>query len=299
MGRMTVLTVGVCAYNEEKNIASCIRSVLMQQGASFQLREVLVVCSGCTDGTEAIVEEMSRQDRRVRLLVQKRREGKCSAINLIISQAQGEVVALVNGDNRLEDGSLEHLLEPFRDPSVGMAGGHPVPVNSPDDVIGFTVHMIWDLHHRLSLMHPKIGELVAFRKDGISLPTHLGSDEDNIRMQLERKGLRSVYAPDAIVINKGPTTMADLMKQRTRINIGEGYIKRLYDYDVPTQDRGLVVRAMLDFLREHGKHPVRIMAAAVLELSARIYAKAYVALDKGDQAVWCQISTSKDVDARD
>ena len=79
MGRMTVLTVGVCAYNEEKNIASCIRSVLMQQGASFQLREVLVVCSGCTDGTEAIVEEMSRQDRRVRLLVQKRREGKCSA----------------------------------------------------------------------------------------------------------------------------------------------------------------------------------------------------------------------------
>lgn len=296
---MTVLTVGVCAYNEEKNIASCIDSVLMQLGTSFQLREVLVVCSGCTDGTEAIVEEISRRDRRVRLLVQKQREGKCSAINLIISQAEGDVVALVNGDNRLEDGSLECLLEPFRDPLVGMAGGHPVPVNSPDGVIGFAVHMVWDLHHRLSLSYPKIGELVAFRKDGVSLPTHLGSDEDNIRMQLERRGFRSVYAPDAMVVNKGPTTVADFMKQRTRINIGEGYIKRLYDYDIPTQDRGLVARAMLDFLREHGNHPVKIMAAALLETSARVYAKAYVALDKGDQAVWCQIGTSKDVDTRD
>ncbi len=296
---MTVLTVGVCAYNEEKNIASCIDSVLMQRGTSFWLREVLVVCSGCTDGTEAIVEEISRRDRRVRLLVQKQREGKCSAINLIISQAKGDVVALVNGDNRLEDGSLERLLEPFRDPLVGMAGGHPVPVNSPDGVIGFAVHMVWDLHHRLSLSYPKIGELVAFRKDGVSLPTHLGSDEDNIRMQLERRGFRSVYAPDAMVVNKGPTTVADFMKQRSRINIGEGYIKRLYDYDIPTQDRGLVARAMLDFLREHGKHPVKIMAAILLEMSARVYAKAYVALDKGDQAVWCQIATSKDVDTRD
>lgn len=296
---MTVLTVGVCAYNEEKNIASCIDSVLMQRGTSFWLREVLVVCSGCTDGTEAIVEEMFRRDRRVRLLVQKQREGKCSAINLIISQAKGDVVALVNGDNRLEDGSLERLLEPFRDPLVGMAGGHPVPVNSPDGVIGFAVHMVWDLHHRLSLSYPKIGELVAFRKDGVSLPTHLGSDEDNIRMQLERRGFRSVYAPDAMVVNKGPTTVADFMKQRSRINIGEGYIKRLYDYDIPTQDRGLVARAMLDFLREHGKHPVKIMAAILLEMSARVYAKAYVALDKGDQAVWCQIATSKDVDTRD
>jgi hypothetical protein len=56
---------------------------------------------------------------------------------------------------------------------------------------------------------------------------------------------------------------------------------------------------MVEFLREHGGHPMKIMAAALLELSARVYAKAYVALDKGDQAVWCQISTSKDVDARD
>jgi cellulose synthase/poly-beta-1,6-N-acetylglucosamine synthase-like glycosyltransferase len=296
---MTSLTVGVCAFNEERNIASCISSIIAQRGGSFQLLDVLVVCSGCTDGTEAIVEELSRQDPRVRLLVQKQREGKCSAINLLISQAAGEVLALVNGDNRLDEGSLDHLMRPFIDPAVGMAGGHPTPVNSPDTAVGFAVHMVWDLHHRLSLIYPKIGELVAFRKDGVSLPTHLGSDEDNIRMQLERKGLRSVYVPEATVINKGPTTVADFMKQRTRINIGEGYVKRLYDYDIPTQDRSLVARALLDFLRDSGWHPFRIMTAAVLEGSARIYAKAYVAMDRGDQAVWSQIATSKDVDSRD
>ncbi len=296
---MTGTTVGVCAYNEEKNIAGCISSVLSQKGGSFQLKEVLVVCSGCTDRTEAIVEEMARKDSRVRLLVQNAREGKCSAINLLIAHASGEVLALVNGDNRLEEGSLEELISPFRDPKVGMVGGHPVPVNSPDSVTGFAVHMIWDLHHRLSLIYPKIGELVAFRHKGVSLPTHLGSDEDNIRMQLERRGLRSLYAPQALVINKGPTTVADFMKQRTRINIGEGYVKRLYDYDIPTQDNRLVVAALLDFLREHGNRPSRIAAAVLLEASARAYAKVYVAMDRGDQAVWSQIATTKDMDYRD
>ncbi|NLI74669.1 MAG: glycosyltransferase [Euryarchaeota archaeon] len=296
---MISLTVGVCAYNEEKNIADCIDSILTQRASSYKLLDILVVCSGCTDGTENIVKEISHRDHRVRLLIQKEREGKCSAINLIISQAEGNIVALVNGDNRLEEGSLEHLMRPFNDPLVGMTGGHPIPVNSYDEMIGFAVHMVWELHHRLSLNSPKIGELVAFRKDGISLPTHLGSDEDNIRMQLERKGLRSVYTPNATVINKGPTTVTDFMKQRTRINIGEGYIKKLYDYDIPTQDRSLVIRALLDFLRKHGNHPLKIAAAIILEASARMYAKVYVALDKGDKAVWCPIATSKDIDMKD
>jgi biofilm PGA synthesis N-glycosyltransferase PgaC len=296
---MIATTVGVCAYNEERNIAECIGSILAQRGGSFELREVLVVCSGCSDGTESIVARMAGDDPRVRLLVQERREGKCSAINLLIAHATGEVLALVNGDNRLEEGSLEKLIEPFRDPRVGMVGGHPRPVNSIDTVTGFAVHMVWDLHHRLSLINPKIGELVAFRKDGVSLPTHLGSDEDNIRMQVERRGLRSVYAPDATVINKGPTTVSDFMRQRTRINIGEGYVKRLYDYEVPTQDSGLVMATLLDYVRENGQNLGKIMAAVLLEGLARIYAKAYVALDRGDQAVWEQITTSKDVDCRD
>jgi len=118
-------------------------------------------------------------------------------------------------------------------------------------------------------------------------------------MQLERRGLRSLYAPQALVINKGPTTVADFMKQRTRINIGEGYVKRLYDYDIPTQDNRLVVAALLDFLREHGNRPSRIAAAVLLEASARAYAKVYVAMDRGDQAVWSQIATTKDMDYRD
>jgi len=292
-------TVGVCAYNEERNIAGCIASVLAQRGASFDLREVLVVCSGCSDATESIVAGIAREDPRVRLLVQQRREGKCSAINLLIGHASGEVLALVNGDNRLEEGSLEKLIEPFRDPQVGMVGGHPRPVNSPDSITGFAVHMIWDLHHRLSLVSPKIGELVAFRKQGVSLPTHLGSDEDNIRLQLERRGLRSVYAPEATVINKGPTTVSDFMRQRTRINIGEGYVKRLYDYEVPTQDNGLVMTTLLDYVRDNGRHLGKIMAAVLLEGLARAYARAYVALDRGDQAVWEQITTSKDVSCED
>jgi len=45
------------------------------------LAEIIVIASGYTDGTEAIVRSWIERDPRVRLLIQARREGKASAVN--------------------------------------------------------------------------------------------------------------------------------------------------------------------------------------------------------------------------
>jgi glycosyltransferase involved in cell wall biosynthesis len=47
--------------------------------------EVIVVASGCTDRTVPIVAEMARQESRVRLCLQEKREGKASAMNRSMS----------------------------------------------------------------------------------------------------------------------------------------------------------------------------------------------------------------------
>jgi len=253
------------------------------------------VSSGSTDRTDALVTEASLSDERVRLLRQERREGKNSAVNLFLSQAKGDVCVLVNADNTLEPDSLARLLAPFSDPTVGMAGGRPVPTNDKRTVSGFAVHMLWDMHHRLSLLYPKVGELVAFRNMGITLPTTMQSDEDIMRMELEKKGLRTVYVPQAIVYNKGPTTVRDFLKQRTRVNIGEQYMKRIYDYDIPTWNPKWLLRSYMDFLRDNWRDLPRTIAAMGLEAYARIYAVLYVKLDRGDKAVWSQVSSTKDV----
>jgi biofilm PGA synthesis N-glycosyltransferase PgaC len=289
------VSVGVCAYNEERNIGRALSSIASQSLQGFEILEIIVISSGSTDGTDWVVRDWAARDPRVRLVRQDVREGKNSAVNLFRSLAKGELLVIVNADNVLEEGTMQRLVEPFDDPTVGMVGGHPLPVNTKDTVPGFAVHMLWEMHHRISLIHPKIGELIAFRNVPMTLPTDLQSDEDIIRMEMEKRGLRSVYAADAIVRNKGPATVRDFIKQRTRVNIGEGYMKRRYDFDIPTQDSRLVFQAFVDFIKDNTRSLHLVSVAMALEAYCRLYARLYVELDKGDKMVWSPVDTTKNL----
>ncbi|MBM4237860.1 MAG: glycosyltransferase, partial [Euryarchaeota archaeon] len=257
---MPSVTVGVCAHNEERSILRSLASISSQSPDSFDIAEILVVSSGSTDRTDDIVRGYSSNDPRVRLIVQERREGKYSAVNVIISEAEGEIVVLVNADNALAPGALSQLLMPLKEAGIGMVGGHPVPVNAPDSVVGFAVRMLWEMHHRLSLIVPKTGELVAFRNLHFQLPKGTNTDEDWIRMEMERKGYSIAYAPDAVVWNKGPETIQDFWKQRTRVNIGERYMKKRFGFTVPTWNASFLFQALLSFMRDNRGNVGKIMA---------------------------------------
>src|SRR6266550_5689103 len=136
-------SIGIMAYNEEANIARTLQSVLEQTGPSIRIDEVIVVASGCTDRTVPIVAEMALQEPRIHLCVQEKREGKASAINLFLKQAISPVVVLIGADIIPETSAIEHLCSPFKDLSIGMVGGRPVPINDPDTLMGHAVHLLW------------------------------------------------------------------------------------------------------------------------------------------------------------
>jgi poly-beta-1,6-N-acetyl-D-glucosamine synthase len=293
---MPAVSVGVCAYNEEKNIRHTLDSILAQTLYGGVLGEIIVVSSGSTDGTDGIVLGYASKDGRVRLLRQEKREGKNSAVNAFMADANGDILVLVNADNNLAEGALDHLVSHFTDPKVGVVGGRPMPVNRKDTIAGFAVHMLWDMHHRLSLIYPKVGEAIAFRNLHIQIPTGMQSDEDLVRMDLEKRGYRTEYEPKAIVVNKGPETVRDYWKQRTRVNIGERYMKRLFDFDIPTWDGRFLFQAYLGFLKDNSRHFILMSAAIAMELLARAYASIYVKLDRGDKVMWSMVESTKSMD---
>lgn len=296
---MLTISAGVCAYNEEMNILRCLRSLSSQRLDGKELIEVLVVSSGSTDRTDEIVREYSRaSDPRVRLIRQEEREGKNSAVNAFIGAAKGEVLFLANADNVMEEDTFDLMARHFMDPATGMVGGRPVPVNDRSTFMGFASHMLWDMHHRLSLIHPKVGEIVAFRNTGLRIPTGMGSDEDLIRREMEFQGLRVLYEPSAIIHNRGPSTLSDFFEQRTRVNIGERYMKRWFDYDIPTWDKRFLINAWLSFLKDNAAHPLKMAGAMSIEAFARAYASLHVRLDKGDRAIWQVVGSTKDVQNR-
>lgn len=293
MQRMPI-TIGICAYNEASNIERSVRSVYDQVCGDVEIVNVIVVSSGSTDGTDDIVRGLLPEFGNLVFLPQAEREGKNSAINCLLDNKKTEIVVLLNADNVLNDeGTICNLIEPMRDPKVGIVGGHPVPTNPKNTVAGFSSHMLWSLHHRVSLIHPKIGELVAFRDIGTRLSLKAQSDEDTLRMELERKGYKSVYAPDALVLNRGPETVPDFVKQRTRVNIGERYMKRDHDYDIPTWDKKLLFAAFGDAVKDVGFHPFKMAITVSLEIYSRLKAQAHVKADKGDMSAWDPVATTK------
>lgn len=286
-------SIGILAYNEEANIARLLEALRRQRCVVCAVESVIVVASGCTDRTEAFVREQMKEDERIRLLVQARREGKASAINLFLSEASGEVFVLISGDTIPEEETVERLVVPFLDPEVGMTGGRPVPVNREDSFMGFTTHLLWRLHHRIALQHPKLGEMIAFRSSVREIPPDTAVDEASIEAQVTAAGFRLRYVADAVVRNKGPENVKDFLRQRRRIAAGHLYLQRTRGYAVSTSSPRKILALLLGDVRWRPRELGWTAGAVLLEAWARLLGRYDYSVRKRNPFIWEIASSTK------
>ena len=287
------LSIGIMAYNEEANIGRLLRSVLCQRFTHGYLKEIFVVASGCTDRTGEIVQDFLKNDRRIILLIQEQREGKASAINLFLSKASGDILILESGDTVPEEGTLDKLVTPFEDSDIGMTGAHPIPVNSKSTFIGFTVHIMWSLHHKIALMTPKLGELVAFRNFVREIPKDTAVDEASIEAIVRQAGYQLRYVSDAIVKNKGPENIKDFIKQRRRIAAGHKHLLREQKYEVSTFDPKKILRIIIQGHSWGFRDTLWTLGAIGLEIIGRILGYYDFYIRKKNPFIWDTASSTK------
>jgi hypothetical protein len=112
------VTALIDAYNHEAFIEKAIDSVL-QQDFSAGETEILVVDDGSTDGTPELIRKFAP---RVRML-RKTNGGQASAFNAAIPEAQGKIVAFLDGDDWWAPGKLSGVSQVFaKDGAVGLVG---------------------------------------------------------------------------------------------------------------------------------------------------------------------------------
>jgi hypothetical protein len=182
-------------------------------------------------------------------------------------------VVVESGDTIPDESAIENLVRPFLDPGVGMTGARPVPVNSEETFMGFTVNLFWRLHHEMALEHPKLGELIAFRNIVPEIPKNTAVDEASIEAIVTGAGYRIHYAKDAIVRNKGPETVRDFLKQRRRIMVGHKYLQITHGYTVSTMkfmNLARLFRRLVKDIRWNPKRAVWTGAAVLLEGYGRL-----------------------------
>lgn len=287
-------SVGITAYNEEANIGRLLQAILDQKLYTVEVAEILVVASGCTDGTEAIVKEYGKKDPRIRLYVQERREGKTSAINVFLRHAGEKICVLESGDTLPGDDTIEHMVSMFRDPAVGMTGAHKVAVNTPDHVVGLLSHLRLKMEHQLCLEIPRLGELIAFRKVFDQLPADVAMDEAFVEAFIIRRGMQVRYAPDAVVYSLGPETVSDFVTQRRRNYAGHLYLKNKYRYKVSSLENRRVLRIALEEVWGAIRLLGTLAVLALLEAYSRTLGAWDYYVKKERHVVWDMAWTTKD-----
>jgi biofilm PGA synthesis N-glycosyltransferase PgaC len=274
------------AYNEAANIGKLLGALLQQELQTVAIPRIVVVASGCTDETPQIVERIAAEEPRVQLVVQKRRLGKAAAINAFLPLAIGDAVVLESADTLPERDSIEKLVEPFADPSVGMTGARPIPTNDPNTFWGHAAHLLWGLHHDIALQQPKLGELVAFRNVVRSIPQDTAVDEASIEAEIAAKGLTVRYVPEAVVYNAGPDTAGDFIRQRRRIHTGHLHLRDTSHHEVATMRVSRIIGSLVRRLDRSPRKLAFTGAVIALEAWARALAVYDYRVRKRNPFVW-------------
>lgn len=108
--RRPEISLVIPVFNEEENLpvlAAEIRQALDPLGRPY---EVIFVDDGSTDASPAVLAGLAREDRRVRIVRQRRNSGQSAALDAGFRFARGEVVVTLDADLQNDPADIPRLL---------------------------------------------------------------------------------------------------------------------------------------------------------------------------------------------
>ncbi len=204
----------VAIHNAAATLRDCLESLVHLDYPPGHL-EVLCIDNASSDATPRILD---RYRHRFEVLHETRR-GPAAARNAGLRRASGDVIACTDSDCVVDPMWLRYLVEPLRDPQVGVAGGTILskrPCNSIE-AFGEQIH---DHHRAVNEFEPPyaitmnwaarmdvLGAVGCFNEDLLRC-----SDVD-WSYRMVQAGYRLAYAPAAIVYHQNERTPWGLMRE--------------------------------------------------------------------------------------
>lgn len=106
MGERPLISIIIPVYNTRDYLYKCLNSVRNQ---TYDNIEIICVDDGSTDGSELIVDEFAKQDKRFKV-VHKANGGESSARNVGLRMATGDYWTFLDCDDWLEPDMYERLV---------------------------------------------------------------------------------------------------------------------------------------------------------------------------------------------
>jgi cellulose synthase/poly-beta-1,6-N-acetylglucosamine synthase-like glycosyltransferase len=219
------VTIIVPVYNEDAVIVPALRSLL---GLRYPALEIIVVDDGSTDHTlERAAALEGRYGATTLRVISKRNGGKASALNAGVALARHDYVLCMDGDSRLDPGTIRAAMRHFADPRVAAVAGNVKVVNRDNVWTSLQaleylegLNMARRAQGFLRVVNIIPGPIGVFRRDVLravgGYDTDTFAEDADLTLKLLTAGWHVAYEERAIAFTEAPERFIDLVKQRYR-----------------------------------------------------------------------------------
>ena len=117
-----MVSIVIPLYNKAQSIANTITCI---QNQTYQDFEIVVIEGWSTDGSLEIIKKLASDDKRIKVFMQKNRNGVTPARNESIEEAKCEHIMFMDADDYWEPTYMETMVKLIQDfPDAGIWGMH-------------------------------------------------------------------------------------------------------------------------------------------------------------------------------
>lgn len=108
---MQKLSIIMAIYNEKENLTKVLER--MQQVATPLKKEIIIVDGCSNDGTRELLEKINSDNYNIRVVYEKKRNGKGAALRLGFKYATGDIILIQDADLEINPFEYPALLKPI------------------------------------------------------------------------------------------------------------------------------------------------------------------------------------------
>lgn len=173
----SLITVAMPVYNNEKTVATTIKSVLKQ---TYKNWELVIIDDASTDNSIDVIS--SFKDKRIKLIRHKKNKHIAKSLNEIIKIAKGEYFARIDGDDYCYPNRFETQINYLKNhPDVDLIGSDLLIVNKHGELLGKRTYnnLISNPYSNIYIAHPTFfGKTSFFQKYKYHCPPVTAQDQD-------------------------------------------------------------------------------------------------------------------------
>jgi cellulose synthase/poly-beta-1,6-N-acetylglucosamine synthase-like glycosyltransferase len=212
--------VCVCAYNEERAIASKVENLLALRAREPHL-EILVYVDGATDRTAEILRTYGS---KIDLHVATQRRGKTYGMNLLASKAKARILIFTDANVLMDMDCVRDFRRYFADPDIGCVSGNLIYTNGGASATASSGSVYWRFEEAVKKLEMESGSMMgadgsvfAIRRSLHQPPPEHLIDDLYVSLMILCGGYRVIQASDALAYEESVVSGREEFKRKIRI----------------------------------------------------------------------------------